>query len=202
MRKVDGWGKKPCEFLVCGEGPGFDEDRTGRPFSGRSGQELDRFLDGVDLPTRDEMFLTNIYRYHGGKDYRYTAADLERDEPDLIRELQEVMPKIIVTLGRPAARYFLGDVDLDSVEGLPWYLPDTCYAYPCAPESVVVFPVFHPAAGLHNSELSPYVVRGFKEFARFLEGETTPRVLFQDPIPNPVYELLEGDDVCRVLHGL
>lgn len=200
--RVDGVGPRPCEFALISEGPGRDEDRTGRPFVGKAGQELDRFLDGVDLPTRDEVFLTNLHRVYGGKDYHYTVADFERDEPDLIREMHEVRPHIVITMGRPATRWALGDVDIDSVEGLPYYLPRDSRALNALPPDAIIFPLVHVAAGMHNPEMSPYVVRGFRELSRFLEGEVEPRHLFADPIPNPVYALLVGDDVCRVLRDL
>lgn len=186
--KVNGRGPRPAEFCLIGEGPGPHEDRTGRAFAGKSGEELERFLDGVDCPDVSDVFLTNLYRFYGGKDYRYTAADFERDEPDLIAELQEVKPRIVITMGRPATRWALGDVDLDSVEGLPFYLPTDSRALAALASDVIVFPLIHVAAGMHNPEMSPYVVRGFREFARFLEGEVEPRHLFADPIPHPVYE--------------
>lgn len=200
--KVNGRGPKPAEFCLVGEGPGPQEDRTGRCFSGKSGQELERFLDGIDCPDISDVFLTNLYRYYGGKEYRYTTADFERDEPDLVAELLAVKPRIVITMGRPATRWALGDVDIDSVEGLPFYLPEGSRALAALSPDVVVFPLIHVAAGMHNPEMSPYVVRGFREFARFLEGEIEPQHLFADPIPNPVYEEVTNEmQLSELLEG-
>lgn len=201
--RVDGVGPAPCDICVVGEGPGYAEDRTGKPFVGKTGDELDRFLDGQALPTRRQVFLTNIFREYHGKDYVWTKEDQTRDEPMLIRELQRVLPKTIVTLGRYATRYFLGEVDMDSTQSLPWYLPETCDAYPCPPEGVVIFPIVHPAAGMHNPEMSPYVVAGFAALAAYLDGRIAPRTLFDDPIKDPRYEeILSAQHLTASLSGL
>jgi uracil-DNA glycosylase family 4 len=165
--------------MILAEGPSVQDDRTGRPFTGKIGEELDRFLNGVDLPTREDVFLTYLYRQYGGKRYVYTSEDLERDEPFLLDDLQKGLPTTIVTLGRAATRFFLGDVDMDAVEGIPFYLPETCTAYPCAPDNVVIFPITHP--NVPNPEMLSHVVTGFQELARYASGDLDPRKLFDDP---------------------
>ena len=158
--RVNGVGPRPCEWMIVGEGPGWLEDKCGLPFVGPTGDELDRLLAANRLPSRTRLFLTNIYREYQGHDYTYTADDLARDEPALQKELQQVRPSTIITLGRHATRYFLGDVSMEGVWGLPWTLPAGA-PYPHPPDGVVILPVHHPAAGLHNSDMSPYVVAGF-----------------------------------------
>lgn len=188
MRRINGIGKTPNEFMLVGPYPGHTEERTGVPFTGRVGEELDRYLDGNDLPTRDDVYLTNLYKFFGGKDYVYTSEDLAAAVPDLQREIQAVTPKVVIAMGREVARLFLGDVDITDVEGMPWLLPDDCEMYPCPPEGVVVFPMIHIAAGMRNPELSPYIVRGFHELGRFLNGDMPARKLYDDPYPRPHYE--------------
>lgn len=202
-RAIHGTGSRPCEFLFVGEAPGFEEQRQGMVFVGKTGQELNRFLDGNHLPAREDVFLTNIYRHYNGKDYIYTTEDLARDEQELIREIQQVAPRVIVPLGRHATRWFLGDVDMDAVWGIPWRLPETCAKYPCPPENVVVCPVHHPASGFHNPEMSPYVVAGFGALADYLDGKAQPRTLFNDPYPEPQYEeITTTDQLQSRLRGL
>ena len=174
--RVDGEGPTPCDWMIVGEGPGWQEDRTGHPFVGKTGEELTRQCEGNHLPIpRKQIFLTNLYRIYGGKDYDFTAADLARDEPALRAELARVQPAVIIPLGRHAARYFLGDVDLDAVQGIPWYWPED--------GTTVILPIVHPAAGFHNPEMSAYVTAGFSALSSFVAGILTPRSLFDDPIP-------------------
>lgn len=330
--RVDGVGPRPCEFAVVGEGPGFHEARCGSPFVGKTGQELDRYLNGIDLPTRDEVFLTNVFRTYEGKDYRYTQADLERDEPCLLKELSEVRPVTIITLGRYATRFFLGDTDMDACWGIPWVLwvcygcmgngrkvlgtsyqngrllgvdgvyeqegirlvdvslpnvvststsihahqgsstsrsgshlskqvvcktrtsgtsnegreqssssscpddvsewaplgagdnvslsgdrastlpdmrqserEDSCGCPSCGASLDVVtcYPIHHPAAALHNPEMSPYVVAGFQQLASYLRGDLQPRRLFDDPIKAPTYrEISTEAELEEALSGI
>ena len=184
--RVFGFGDHRAEIAIVGEAPGWQEDKTGRPFVGKTGDELDRLLDANNLPPRHKLWLTNLYREYQGKEYVYTSDDLVRDEPALLNELQDVHPHVIVTLGRHATRYFLGDVDMDSTEGIPWLLPAIDKLAFLG--NAVIFPIIHPAAGLHNSKMSPYVVSGFQQLSCFLAGKLEPRILFNDPYPEPVYE--------------
>lgn len=186
--------------MVIGEGPSQQDDRAGRPFVGRVGEEIDRYFNGIDLPSRDDLYLTNIYRQYGGKRYVYTAEDLERDEPYLLEELQQVKPKTIVTLGRPATRYFLGAVDVDAVEGIPFYLPDEFTKYQHT-EPVVIFPIVHP--NVPSSEMLPHVVAGFQELARYAAGDLDPRKLFDDPYAGKEHyvEITSLDGLRDALHG-
>jgi DNA polymerase len=188
--RVPGSGRCPCSRALVGEGPGWQEDRAGEPFVGKTGDELDCHLELNDLPERSDWWLTNIFRFYQGKDYVWTQEDLDRDIPDLTRELNRVRPKLIVTLGRYATRHFLGNVDMDATEMLPWFLPETFDRSNAswANESTVVFPITHPAAGFHNPDQSARTTVGFQELKRYLDGDITPRKLFDDPIPNPVYE--------------
>ena len=186
--RVPGKGPIPCDICLVGEGPGFQEDRRGEPFVGKTGEEIDRHLAANGLPSRHELFLTNLYREYGGKDYEYTAADLERDEPELIAELSAVRPTVVVPLGRAAARWFLGDVDIQAVQGLPYYIETWRWGGTSSVDDIVCVPLVHPAAGMHNSEMSPYVVSGFAALAAYLRGEIPARKLYDDPYPEVEYE--------------
>jgi len=192
--RIRGEGSVPSEIMFVGEGPGPEEDRVGRPFVGKAGKELNRFLDGDSLPLREDVFVDNLYRQYGGKKYVYTAEDLARDEPELIRNIKAVQPKIIVPLGRHSTRWFMGDVDMDDCQGIPWIVTPEKVG-----REVVVLPIVHPAAGFHNPEMSPYVVDGFFQLSRFLNGEVEARVMFDDPYPNPVYEEVTDATHLRVV---
>ena len=187
--RVEGEGPANAKCMVVGEGPGWEEDLSGSPFVGKTGKELNRFFDGVNLPHRRECFVTNLYREYGGKDYEFTDADLQRDAPDLQRELARVQPQLVITLGRHATRFFLGDVDMDSTHAIPWQSPETV--------GRTIFPVFHPAAAFHNSEISAWVTYGFGQLSTFLRGQLEPRILFNDEYPEPQYEEIETTSQLR-----
>lgn len=197
--RVRGKGPVPCDLMFVGEAPGIQEDRRGEPFVGKTGEEIDRHLSANGLPARSEIFLTNLYREYRGKDYEYTAADLEADEPELVSELQRVRATTIVPLGRAAARWFLGDVDIQAVQGLPYQIDGRRWGS----SECICLPLVHPAAGLRNSEMSPYVVSGFAALADYLAGRLAPRRLYDDPIKQVSYEEITSEsDLAQVLSGL
>ena len=178
LRRVHGSGPSNAGIMIVGSQPGYEENNSGRVFAGKTGDELDRFLDGNTLPSRDGVFLTNLHREYRGKDYIYTTNDTRIDEQDLLRELHMVNPALVVSMGRATIRWFLGDVDIDSVWGIPWVLPATDKL--SFLDNTVVFPIHHPASAFHNSDKAAYVVAGFAALATYLDGKTEPCVLFDD----------------------
>lgn len=192
--RVDGIGPIPCDWFICGEAPGYEEDKRGEPFVGKTGNEMFRFFDGDSLPPFDECFRTNLYRFYKGKDAIYDAEDFARDEPYLLDELRRVQPKVIVAVGRHSSRYFMGDVSMDQVHGLPWFLPPDSKAgqvllrqETANDNKVVVLCCYHPAAGFRSPEASALVSYDFAELARFAAGTLHPRTLYDDPYPRPQY---------------
>ena len=155
-RYINGNGPRPCEFFICGEGPGYQEAAAGRVFVGKTGEELSRHLDGVNCPRREDCFLTNIFREYKGKDYVWAQQDLADSEPYLLRELAACRPKIIVPLGRYATRFFMGDVDMDEVFGIPWII-DLCQCgKPIhSQDSFQKYPSSHRGAGTTAETLLP-----------------------------------------------
>ena len=205
-RRIHGEGPQSCSLMIVGSQPGWNEERAGRVFVGKTGEELDRFLDGKALPARRDVFLTNLYREYRGKNYFYTKGDLARDEPDLIAELKRVQPKTIVPLGREATRWFLGDVDMEDVESIPWYAPNDVVRLEdvpplIAPDARVIFPITHIAAAFHNPEKAAYVVSGFRQLVAYLAGSIQPRILFDDPYPEPHYEEIRTQEALTAALG-
>lgn len=191
-RRVRGEGPIPSLIMGIGEWPGREEAKTGRVFAarGKTGKEISRFFNGQNLPYRDEVYLTNWIKEWCGEDADYTQADFDRDEPELITEIKAVRPQIVVTLGRNITRWFLGDVDMEEVHGIPWLLPIDSPQRQLFddPATVIVFPTYNPAAGFRSPEISAAVAYDFAQLEAVLDGATTPRILYDDPIPNPVYE--------------
>lgn len=107
---VMGEGNPHSDILFVGEGPGEDEDATGRPFVGRAGQLLDRVLEEAGL-SRDAVYITNIVRCRpttakGGRiTNRAPRADEVRAcEPWRWLEINLVDPRVVMCVGAPAAK--------------------------------------------------------------------------------------------------
>ena len=175
--------------MIVADHGGQQAHKLGVSLVGKTGQVVNQFLDGVNLPHRREWFTTCLIK-EWRDDGEYTAADVERDAPELLEELAEVKPKLIVTLGRTSARYFLGDVDMDDVYGIPWRLPETWTRAKWwkGSDRPIVVSLYNPAAGFRSPEVQSKVWDGFRQLAYYLDDKLTPRELFKDPYPNPDYQ--------------
>lgn len=172
---VGGEGPTPCRVMLIGEGPGDDENRQGRPFVGKSGVELWRYLwRGCHL-TRDDVYVTNIVKYQVPGNDDPTEEDIQRDGNELASELESVNPDFVLCLGRFATRNYLGEVDMDCVHGVTHYR-----------NGRAVVPIIHPAAGLHNTEFQAKIAWDFERAGEALRGRAT-LVEQQDKFPNPDY---------------
>lgn len=126
--RMKGEGPVPCTVMLVGESPGREEDLSGRPFVGKSGQELSRMLERNGL-NRRECYITNICKerppFVNGKQHAPTKEEIERDTPELIAELIAAQPKWIYAIGRVAARWFIGDhIDMESSHALAYPLSE------------------------------------------------------------------------------
>lgn len=173
--------------MWVGEKPGKEEAASGTPFVGRTGDELARFLNGYQLPEREQVFLTNLVReLPAGKDV--TQEEIERDAPELWAEIEEVQPQVIVALGRLAARFFLGDVDMEMVHGIPMPAHGDAGYFDSLDRAPVIFPTYHPAASFHSPELGALFTYDMQRLSAFLKG-TLPKPIQDQWIGREQYTL-------------
>lgn len=107
---VFGEGNPEAKIMFIGEGPGADEDRTGRPFVGRAGQLLTKMLESIDID-RNDVYIANIVKCR--PPYNRVPMDSEAEAclPYLRKQVALINPKIIVCLGATSGRYII-DKDL------------------------------------------------------------------------------------------
>jgi uracil-DNA glycosylase len=143
-RAVPGEGDPDTEVIFVGEGPGFNEDREGRPFVGRAGGLLERLLGHVGW-TRDDVFITNVVKCR--------PPDNRDPEPDEIaacagylqRQLAVLDPAVVVTLGRFSMATFMPGVRITQAHGTTRVAdPET------GARDATVFAMYHPAYALRN----------------------------------------------------
>ncbi len=142
---VFGEGPPDARLMFVGEGPGEEEDKTGRPFVGRAGQLLDQILKAAGIP-REEVYIANIVKCRPPHN-RAPLPDEARicTERWLVKQIERIAPQILVPLGSVAAEFFLGEkVPITKVRGrwFEW-------------RGIRVFPMFHPAYLLRNPSRAP-----------------------------------------------
>jgi len=168
LNAVFGEGSPTAEIMFVGEGPGFEEDHKGRPFIGKAGQFLTNLIELAGY-SRETVYIANIVKCHPMKD----PSDPEKRSNDrppsdeeteqcskyLQKQIEIINPKVIVTLGKPAAKYFLKtDAPMGSIRG-------TFQDY----NGIKLMPTYHPSYLIRNGcifgkkDQSPEIMKLKKE---------------------------------------
>jgi uracil-DNA glycosylase len=128
--------------MVIGEGPGAEEDAQGRPFVGKAGQYLDKWLAAVDLSREENVFITNIVKCRPPNNRDPKPEEISACRPYLRRQIALIRPKAILTLGRFASAEIC-----NRQEGIG-RIRGSVYSF----EGVPVIPTYHPSGVLRNPE--------------------------------------------------
>lgn len=159
MTIVLGHGPRDASWMIVGEAPGFVEGRTGIPFSGPSGAEQDICLryarnqaTGREYPLRSrDAYMTNVVKLCRDGNPDPTPDDIAAWTPYLEQEINQIRPRVILAVGRFAARWFLGDqADLAAVHGHAYHAGffDDGKRGRGGPADAIIVPCHHPAFGL------------------------------------------------------
>jgi DNA polymerase len=106
-KAVPGEGNEAARLLVVGEGPGEQEDLTGRPFVGRAGELLDKILNAIDTP-RETVYIANVVKCRPPRNRVPLPDERAACLPYLHRQIALLKPKVILALGTTAAEALLG----------------------------------------------------------------------------------------------
>ena len=94
---VFGEGDVDAQLLFIGEGPGENEDLTGRPFIGRAGQKLDEMIAAMGL-RREQVFIANVVKCRPPNNRAPVQDEIDACTPYLLKQIQTIRPRVIVTL--------------------------------------------------------------------------------------------------------
>ena len=103
---VFGVGNENADLLFIGEAPGADEDRLGEPFVGRAGKLLDRMIEAMGW-TRDAVYIANVLKCRPPGNRDPQSDEIAACKPFLFEQIDAIRPRVIVTLGKPAAHLVL-----------------------------------------------------------------------------------------------
>jgi DNA polymerase len=104
---VLGVGDIEADWLFVGEGPGAEEDERGEPFVGQAGKLLDAMLAAIDLRRGNKVYIANAVKCRPPNNRTPEPAETAACWPFLARQIELIRPKLIVTLGKPAAQTLL-----------------------------------------------------------------------------------------------
>lgn len=153
---VPGDGPATAEIMFIGEAPGFNEDKQGLPFVGAAGKFLNELL-GIAGLKRADVYITNVVKSRPPQNRDPMPQEIRACAKWLDRQLEIIRPKVIVTLGRHSmARWFPGE-SISRIHGQPKRF-----------DNLLVVPMFHPAAALHQERFRPLIVEDFRKLPDIL----------------------------------
>lgn len=179
-KAVPGEGPVDAELMFVGEGPGFHEDKQGRPFVGPAGRFLEELLNSIGF-RRDQVYITNVVKCRPPENRDPAPSEIAACAPYLDRQFEILNPRIVVTLGRfSMARFFPGQ-SITRIHGQPK-----------RDGSRIIFPLFHPAAGLRSPDVAAMTRQDVRRIPALLEdarrqnSALEPKLTAQPPEPATV----------------
>lgn len=159
-RAVPGEGPANAAIMFIGEGPGFNEDKQGRPFVGAAGKFLEELLHGIGFK-REDVFIANVVKCRPPNNRDPEPDELAACQDYLDRQVELIDPKVIVTLGRFSMyRYFPG-ASITRIHGEAQRVGNR-----------LIVPMFHPAAALHQPKWRPLLIEDFQKLPQYIEAAT------------------------------
>lgn len=154
---VPGEGPDAAELLFIGEGPGFHEDRQGRPFVGPAGNFLEDLLQSIGM-TRDQVYIANMVKCRPPDNRDPVPAEIAACSKYLDRQIELLDPLLIVTLGRFSTARFIPGQSISRVRGRLRRV-----------NGRHIFPIMHPAAGLRRQEMRSAIEEDFAKIPGLLD---------------------------------
>ncbi len=189
-------GNADADIVFIGEAPGKNEDLQGVPFVGAAGKFLDEMLHLIHLDRKD-IYITNIVKYRPPNNRDPLPEEKKAFWPYLVRQLDVIQPKLVVTLGRHSMEYFLPNQKISSIHGEPKRIQvvigdqsmrrmqgeaeqrselyktyDERVAEASTQQgmySLVILPLFHPAAALYNGGMRQTLIDDFSRIPAILK---------------------------------
>lgn len=155
---VFGEGNPEADIMFIGEGPGEDEDLSGRPFVGKAGQLLTKIIEnGMKIP-REQVYIANIVKCRPPANRDPMPDEAQCCIGFLKEQIRIVNPKVLILLGKVAIKNLLG------IESSMSKARETTYEY----EGIKVFVTYHPSALLRNESFKRPVWEDIKKVMKYL----------------------------------
>ncbi len=153
---VPGDGPDSARIMFIGEGPGYNEDRSGHPFVGPAGRFLDELLATAGLK-RADVFITNVVKCRPPQNRDPLKDEIDACDTWLQQQIAAIDPPVIVTLGRYSMAKFFAGESISRIHGQPRTVGKR-----------TIVPMFHPAAALHQERFRSLIVDDFRRLPEIL----------------------------------
>ncbi len=155
---VPGVGPANAQIMFIGEAPGFYEDQQGQPFVGPAGQFLNELLSQIGLE-RNHVYITNVVKCRPPQNRDPQQDEIETCRTWLDQQIGVIKPKVIVTISRYAMARWFPDKKISEIHGQARRFGD-----------LVVVPMYHPAAALHQHSLRRVLEEDFHKLPDYIKN--------------------------------
>lgn len=156
-KAVPGVGPSNAEIMFIGEAPGFHEDQQGLPFVGAAGNFLDELLESIGLK-RQDVYIANVIKCRPPGNRDPLPEEIEACKPYLDRQIELIQPQLVVTLGRFSMARAFPKSRISRIHGQPRKIG-----------GVIYYPMYHPAAALHQPSLRRTVEEDMRRIPELIE---------------------------------
>ena len=173
-KAVPGEGPEDAEIMFIGEAPGFHEDQQGRPFVGAAGRFLEELLESIGL-TREDVYIANVIKCRPPSNRDPLPDEIEACRPFLDQQIELIQPRLVVTLGRFSMARVFPKARISRIHGQPSKIG-----------GVIYYPMYHPAAALHQPSLRRTVVEDMRRIPELIERAAQ---IAESPLPPEAEQL-------------
>jgi len=157
---VFGEGNPQAELMFVGEAPGATEDSMGRPFVGRSGELLTKMIEGVFHLKREEVYIANIVKCRPPNNRVPTPTEAHTCQAYILKQIELIKPKLIITLGTTAYHYLSGDdTPISKARGVM-----------LKEKGAMLMPTYHPSYLLRNPSAKKEVYLDLLKAEKYLRS--------------------------------
>lgn len=166
---VFGKGNLRAKIVFIGEAPGKNEDVQGIPFVGRAGNDLNKLLNSINL-SLDDVYICNILKYRPPKNRDPSPLEIKSHTPYLIKQLEIIKPKLIITLGNYATKFVLSGFSPDKMNKIQGVskLHSKPHKIKFGKKHLTVIPFYHPSAMIYNPKVRSILQEDFVSLGTFL----------------------------------
>lgn len=158
---VMGDGNVNADIVFIGEAPGKNEDEQGLPFVGAAGKFLNEMLAAAEMD-RSDVYITNIVKYRPPNNRDPLPDEKKAFWPFLLKQLQVINPKVVITLGRHSMEYFLPGMKISQIHGQAKRIQ-------FGDDKLTIVPLYHPAAALYNGSMRQTLIDDFLLVPKIIE---------------------------------
>lgn len=165
---VIGQGSHYAEIMFIGEAPGLDEAKTGHPFVGKSGKILDKLFEQINLK-REDIYISNVVKDRPPDNREPSEEEIKLYGPYLLRQIELIKPRKIVTLGRFPMEFIAKNFDLANQMTKISLSHGKIYITQASYGDILVIPQYHPATATYNINMYATLEKDFKMILKSID---------------------------------